>query len=61
MVFGAHLAVNVRLETCRIVIPDLVVAKVGRLGSVAEELDAAPLGAGADLQSLFAFLATQVA
>ncbi len=34
---------------------------LNRLGSVAEELDAAPLGAGADLQSLFAFLATQVA
>jgi 2-haloacid dehalogenase len=34
---------------------------LNRLGSAAEELDAAPLGAGADLQSLFAFLATQVA
>ena len=32
---------------------------LNRLGSVAEELDAAPLGTGTDLQSLFAFLASQ--
>ena len=32
---------------------------LNRLGSVAEELDAAPLGTGTDLQSLFAFLVTQ--
>ena len=32
---------------------------LNRLGSVAEELDAAPLGTGTDLQSLLAFLATQ--
>jgi 2-haloacid dehalogenase len=31
---------------------------LNRLGSVAEELDAAPLATGADLQSLLAFLAT---
>jgi 2-haloacid dehalogenase len=29
---------------------------LNRLGSVAEELGAAPLGAGSDLQSLWAFL-----
>jgi len=34
---------------------------LNRLGSVTEELDAAPLGTGADLQSLFTFLATLVA
>jgi 2-haloacid dehalogenase len=34
---------------------------LNRLGTVAEELGAAPLGTGADLQSLFAFLATQAA
>ena len=32
---------------------------LNRLGSVAEELDAAPLGKGTNLQSLFTFLATQ--
>jgi 2-haloacid dehalogenase len=32
---------------------------LNRLGSVAEELDAAPLGTGTNLQSLFTFLATQ--
>ncbi len=31
---------------------------LNRLGSVSEELGAAPLGRGADLQSLFDFLAT---
>lgn len=34
---------------------------LNRLGSVSEELDAAPLGSGTDLHSLFAFLATRVA
>ena len=34
---------------------------LNRLGSVTEELDAAPLGTGADLQSLFAFLSAPVA
>jgi 2-haloacid dehalogenase len=34
---------------------------LNRLGSVTEELDAAPLGTGADLQSLCAFLATRIA
>jgi 2-haloacid dehalogenase len=32
---------------------------LNRLGTVAEELDAAPLGTGTNLQSLFAFLAAQ--
>jgi 2-haloacid dehalogenase len=32
---------------------------LNRLGSVAEQLDAAPLGTGTNLQSLFAFLVTQ--
>jgi 2-haloacid dehalogenase len=32
---------------------------LNRIGSVSEELSAAPLGTGADLQSLFDFLATQ--
>ena len=34
---------------------------LNRLNSASEELDAAPLGTGTDLQSLFAFLATLVA